>query len=57
MKTREYDPNIMKEERIPSHSSYATDDENTLVKVRIRDLSIDPLNAFDRNPDLIAEVG
>jgi len=58
-RTREYDANVIKEDRIPNHSSYAAtehNDDEALVKVRIRDLSCDPLNAFDRNPDLIAEL-
>ncbi|GKY98459.1 hypothetical protein MPSEU_000803200 [Mayamaea pseudoterrestris] len=32
------------------------DDDDTLVGIRVRNLANDPLNAFDRNPDLIAEL-
>eukprot|EP00977_Amphora_coffeiformis_P016201 scaffold4947_cov160-Amphora_coffeaeformis.AAC.1 len=31
-------------------------DDDVLVPVTVRELSQDPLNAFDRNPDLIAEL-
>jgi hypothetical protein len=31
-------------------------DDDALVRIHVRDLANDPLNAFDRNPDLIAEL-
>lgn len=56
-RTRGYDPKVVKEDRIPDHSWAKPDEQkNALVSVCVRDLSNDPLNAFDRNPDLIAEL-
>lgn len=56
-KMRAFKPDIIKEVRIPDHS-WAQEEhaEDVLVKVKVRDLSNDPLNAFDRNPDLIADL-
>ena len=60
---RKFDPSIIKEDIVPNHAwaleaNKGNKDESTtvLVPIRIRDLSNDPLNAFDRNPDLIAEL-
>jgi Histidine phosphatase superfamily (branch 2) len=54
---RIYDPAIMKEFRIPCVRTDYTDSVNgPLVKIKVRDLRNDPLNAFDRNPDLIADL-
>ena len=63
---------VIQEERVPDHSwaskenrpalspatsaALQTMDEDPLVKICVRDLAHDPLNAFDRNPDLIAEL-
>jgi hypothetical protein len=56
---RSFDPTVVKEKRVPDHSwadSPSVNVDDALVKVRVRDVSNDPLNAFDRNPDLIAEL-
>jgi hypothetical protein len=60
---RTFDRNIIKEERIPClDDNYNqignTDSDNgkPLVSINVRDLRHDPLNAFDRNPTLIAEL-
>jgi Histidine phosphatase superfamily (branch 2) len=58
---RMYDRNIVKEERIPSLSNYIRNENDNdirepLVTINVRDLRHDPLNAFDRNPALIAEL-
>lgn len=54
--TREYDRNVTKEKRVPNHVLKEIGDENPLVKIQVRDVSNDPLNAFDRNPDIIADL-
>jgi Histidine phosphatase superfamily (branch 2) len=57
---RTYDPNIIKEERIPSlslnHSHDTDKTTNPLVTVNVRNARCDPLNAFDRNPTLISHL-
>jgi len=53
---RMHDPSIIKEERIPNRVVDRQTDQLPTVKVQVRDLRSDPLNAFDRNPDLIAEL-
>lgn len=59
---RLYDSAITKEERIPctqpdySAISALGDKNEHLVTIKVRALRNDPLNAFDRNPDLIAEL-
>lgn len=53
---REYDSKITKEKRVPNHAWKQIDCEDTLVKIQVRDVSNDPLNAFDRNPDIVAEL-
>lgn len=53
---REFDRNVTKEKRVPNHSWMKTECENPLVKIHVRDVSNDPLNAFDRNPDIIADL-
>ena len=56
--TRELDFTVTKESPVPDHS-WSPDpeqDKDVLVPVRVRDVSNDPLNAFDRNPDLIGEL-
>jgi hypothetical protein len=54
---RTLNPDIFEEARVPNHAwrgkSFGKDE---LVKVRVRELSRDPLNAFDRNPDLMADL-
>lgn len=54
-RSREFDPAATKESRIPDHS-WTTAKDKALVNVHVRDVSNDPLNAFDRNPDLIADL-
>ena len=53
---RSHDPSIHRELRIPNHSWRRPHNTEPLVKVQVRDVSNDPLNAFDRNPDLIADL-
>ncbi len=58
---RVHDPNIIKEERIPSivtgnHDTTGSGSTNTFATVKVRDIHCDPLNALDRNPTLIAEL-
>lgn len=53
---RSHDPTICRELRVPSHSWRRPDQTEPLVKVQVRDVSNDPLNAFDRNPDIIADL-
>jgi hypothetical protein len=51
------DPKIHRELRVPNHSWRRPDDgTQPLVHVQVRDVSKDPLNAFDRNPDLVADL-
>jgi len=54
--TRDYDPTLSVESPVPDHSWLPDDRQEELVPVQVRDLSQDPLNAFDRNPDLIADL-
>jgi hypothetical protein len=51
---RLYDPSLVKEARIPTVTDDRCKDADVLVKIMVRDTASDPLNAFDRNPDLIA---
>ena len=56
---RVHDPTIIKEERIPSIVTANHDtgsSTNAYATVKVRDIHCDPLNAFDRNPTLIAEL-
>jgi hypothetical protein len=52
---REFDSKVTKERRVPNHS-WKSSCETPLVKIQVRDVSNDPLNAFDRNPDIIADL-
>jgi len=55
--TRKHDSSIHKELRVPNHAWKKPDfGEKALVKVQIREQSNDTLNAFDRNPDLMADM-
>lgn len=55
--TRRYDSNTTEETRVPNHSWKREDfGAETLVPVQVREISSDPLNAFDRNPDLMADL-
>jgi hypothetical protein len=63
--SRPYVAEHAEEVRLPHHawqvpgttsSSVVTNDEKPLVPVTLRELSRDPLNAFDRNPDLMADL-
>jgi hypothetical protein len=63
--SRPYVAEYAQEVRLPHHawqvpgttsSSSVTNDETPLVSVTLRELSRDPLNAFDRNPDLMADL-
>ena len=51
---RPFDPQIHREDRVPNHMWGKPTDP--LVQIQVRDVSNDPLNAFDRNPDLIADL-
>jgi Histidine phosphatase superfamily (branch 2) len=56
---REFNPNVFNEPQVPDHSwtdAAALGNSDELVRVRVRDVSNDPLNAFDRNPELINEL-
>lgn len=55
---REFNSNVYSETRVPDHSwaEAPSDDSDELVRIRVRDVSNDPLNAFDRNPELISEL-
>jgi hypothetical protein len=48
------------EVRLPDHAwqvpAACADADDPLVRVTLRELSRDPLNAFDRNPDLMADL-
>lgn len=55
--TRNHDPAIHKELRVPNHAWKRPDfGEKGLVNVQIREQCNDTLNAFDRNPDLMADM-
>lgn len=54
-RTRDMDPKITKETIVPDHS-WASPTAESIVNIRVRDTSNDPLNAFDRNPDLIGDL-
>ena len=60
LEERAFDANVIKEEKIPCPSSTTTRSETggrgPLVSVKVRDLQNDPLNAFDRNPELISDL-
>jgi hypothetical protein len=51
---RLYDPSLAKEAKVPTVNKDRCTDADVLVKIKVRDTASDPLNAFDRNPDLIA---
>jgi len=53
---RSFDPAITKEPRIPSRIVERHSDQLPVLNIQVRDLRSDPLNAFDRNPDLIADL-
>ena len=60
---RKIDLEFTEERNLPTHAwkdkenkSSTTTTTTTLVPVTVRALAQDPLNAFDRNPDLIAEL-
>lgn len=67
---RRFDETACEERDLPDHRHAASssscigsrkghqhdDDDDVLVPVTVRELSRDPLNAFDRKPDLIAEL-
>lgn len=54
---RSHDPTINKELRVPHHGWQRPDyGEAELTRICVRDVRHDPLNAFDRNPDLMAEL-
>lgn len=54
---RSHDPNVFEEQPVPDHGwrrdDYASEE---LVPVLVRQLSHDPLNAFDRNPKLMSDL-
>jgi hypothetical protein len=55
--TRKFDKAIFKELRVPNHAWKRPDHgEKALVKVQVRQQDKDTLNAFDRNPDLMADM-
>jgi hypothetical protein len=51
---RLYDPSLAKEAKVPIANNDRCTDADVLLKIKVRDTASDPLNAFDRNPDLIA---
>lgn len=53
---RTFEPNRKGETRVPDHSWIPEDSSSTLVKIKVRDSTEDPLNAFDRNPELISDL-
>jgi Histidine phosphatase superfamily (branch 2) len=54
---RIFDPDVCEELRLPDHEWKRGDyGDHELVKIHVRELSRDPLNAFDRNPDLMADL-
>ena len=53
---RIYDPSIFKEAIVPERIVDRRTDQLPTVKIHVRSVRNDPLNAFDRNPDLIAEL-
>lgn len=54
---RTVDPAIHRELRVPDHGWRRPDDGiEPLVHIQVRDVANDPLNAFDRNPALIADL-
>jgi hypothetical protein len=56
---RDFDPANVRERSVPDHSwaeALSESADDVLVKVQVRDVSNDPLNAFDRNPDLITDL-
>jgi hypothetical protein len=54
---RIHDDAVCEERRLPDHEWKRHDHgDHELVKIHVRELSRDPLNAFDRNPDLMADL-
>jgi hypothetical protein len=54
---RKHDKSIKKELRVPNHAWKRHDfGEKALVTIQVRDQKNDTLNAFDRNPDLMADM-
>jgi len=50
------DPSVTQEVNVPNHAWKGPDDSEPLIQVHVRDVKHDPLNAFDRNPDLISDL-
>lgn len=53
---REENHKICEEDDLPDHSWRYPKDDDLMVKINVRELSKDPLNAFDRNPGLISDL-
>ena len=52
---RTHDPSMTKE-ACPLSEDFGLSNEHTLIPVMVRPLDEDPLNAFDRNPELVASL-
>lgn len=53
---RQNDIEFFEEKDLPDHSWRLDKEEDVMVKINVRELSQDPLNAFDRNPALISDL-